>query len=57
MFYETIAENIAYEVLSCVIYTITKNYVFIDFLACQLKKLSEFVKSLENHYAITAVIA
>ena len=35
MFYETISENIAYRVLSCVIYTIIKNYVCIDYLACQ----------------------
>ena len=27
--------------LSCVIYTIIKNYAFIDYLACQSKKLSE----------------
>ena len=35
MFYETRAENIAYRVLSCVIYTIIKNYVCIYYLACQ----------------------
>ena len=41
MFYETRAENIAYRVLICVIYTIIKHYVCIDYLACQSKKLSE----------------
>ena len=35
MFYDTIAEKKAYGVLSCVIYTIIKNYVCIDYLACQ----------------------
>ena len=35
IFYGTISENIAYKVLSCVIYTIIKNYVHIDYLACQ----------------------
>ena len=39
MFYETRADNPkkAYRVLSCVIYTTIKNYVCIDYLACQLK--------------------
>ena len=32
MFYDTRAENIAYRVLSCVIYKIIKNYVCIDYL-------------------------
>ena len=35
MSYEKGAENIAYRVLSCVIYTIIKNNVCIDYLACQ----------------------
>ena len=37
MFYETRAENPKkyFRVLSCVMYTIIKNYVFIDNLACQ----------------------
>ena len=35
MLYETRAENISYKVLSCVIYTILKSYVCIDYLACQ----------------------
>ena len=35
IFYETRAENIAYRVFSCAIYTTIKNYVFIDYLACQ----------------------
>ena len=37
MFYETISDNPKkyYRVLSCVIYTIIKNYVYIDYLACQ----------------------
>ena len=38
IFYETIAYNKAYRVLSCVIYTIIKNYVCIDYLACQSKQ-------------------
>ena len=41
MFYDTRAENIAHRVLSCVIYTIIKNYVCIDYLASQSKNLSE----------------
>ena len=37
MFYDTRAHNHKkfYRVLSCVIYTIIKNYVCIDYLACQ----------------------
>ena len=35
MFYETRAYNQAYIFLSCVIYTIIKNYACIDYLACQ----------------------
>ena len=35
MFYETRADKKYYRVLSCVIYTIIKNYVCIDYLACQ----------------------
>ena len=41
LFYETGAEKIAYRVLSCVIYTTIKNYVYIDYLDFQSKKLSE----------------
>ena len=37
MFYETRTENISYILFSCVIYTIIKNYVCIDYLACQSK--------------------
>ena len=35
MFYETREERIAYRVMNYVIYTIIKNYVCIDYLACQ----------------------
>ena len=35
MFYETSADKIAHRVLSFFIYTIIKNYVCIDYLACQ----------------------
>ena len=35
MFYETISYYIAYIVLICVIYTMIKNYLCIDYLACQ----------------------
>ena len=35
IFYVTRAEEIAYRVLSCVIYNIIKNYVYIDYLARQ----------------------
>ena len=40
MFYETRADNPEkyFRVLSCVIYIIIKNYVCIDYLACQPKK-------------------
>ena len=40
IFYEAIADNPkkAFRVLSCVIYTIIKHYVCIDYLACQYKK-------------------
>ena len=43
MFYETRADNPKkyFKVLSCVIYTIIKNYVFIYYLAWQSNKLSE----------------
>ena len=44
MFYETRADKKSYRVLSCVIYTIIKNYVYIHYLACQRKKLSEIPK-------------
>ena len=42
MFHEKIIKNPKkyFRVLSCVIYTILKNSVCIDYLACQLKKLS-----------------
>ena len=36
-FFETGSEKIAYRVLSCIIYTITKNHVCIDYIACQSK--------------------
>ena len=35
MFHETIADKKAYGVLSCVVGTIIKNYVCIDYLSCQ----------------------
>ena len=35
IFYEKIAEKKVYGVFSCVIYTIIKNYVCIDYIACQ----------------------
>ena len=35
LFYETIVDKIAYIFLSCVIYTMIKNYVCIDYPACQ----------------------
>ena len=35
MFYETRAKKIFYRLLSCIIYTIIKNYVCINYLACQ----------------------
>ena len=38
IFYETRAENIAYRVLSCVIYTIINNYFCTDYISCQSKK-------------------
>ena len=43
MFHETRGEHPRkrFRVLSCVIYTIIENYVCIDYLACQSKKLSE----------------
>ena len=42
MFYETRADNPkkAFRMLSCVIYIIIKNYVCIDYLACQSEKIS-----------------
>ena len=41
LFYETRAENPKkpFRVLSCFIYTIINNYVCIDYLACQYKKI------------------
>ena len=41
LFYDKRAENIAYRVLSYDIYTIIKNYSRIDYIAFQLKTLSE----------------
>ena len=43
MFYETIKNNVrkSFKGLSCVIYTIVKNCVCIDYLACKSKQLSE----------------
>ena len=35
MFYETRVENIAYRLLNCVIYTMIKNHVCIEYLAYQ----------------------
>ena len=35
IFYDTRPDNKAYIVLSCVIYTTIRNYVCIDYLACQ----------------------
>ena len=42
MFYETRHKNAtkAFRVLSCVIYAIIENYVYIDYLDCQSNKLS-----------------
>ena len=41
MFYETREDNPKkyYKVLSCVIYTVIKNYVSIDYLDCQPKQI------------------
>ena len=43
MFYETGHKNVTkyFRVLSCVIYSIIGNYVCIDYLACQSKKLRD----------------
>ena len=35
LFYETRVDNIAYRVLSFFIYNIIKNYLCLDYLACQ----------------------
>ena len=50
MFYETISKKPkkSFRVLRCVIYTIIDNYVYIDYLACQSKKLSEI--SVDSKY-------
>ena len=42
MLYETIATNTVklLRVLSCIVYSIINNYVCIDYLSCQYKKLS-----------------
>ena len=37
IFYETRAENIAYGVFIYFIYSIIKDYVYIDYLSCQWK--------------------
>ena len=39
-----------FKVLSCVIYTILDNYVCIDYLACQWRKLSEV--SVDGKYSV-----
>ena len=43
MFYETRQKKTKriFKLLSCVIYTIIRNYVFIDYLGSDKKKLSE----------------
>ena len=53
MFHETIVENPNenFRVLICVIYTMIENYVCIDYVACQFKKISEISmgsKHVEN---------
>ena len=42
MIYETVGISIKniFIVLSCVVYTIIENYVFIDYMSCQSKTLS-----------------
>ena len=40
MFYETRKKpKKAFKVLSCVIYTMIRNYICIDYLACEFKKI------------------
>ena len=48
MFYETRHKNTTgdFIVLSCVIYDIIKNYVCIDYIACQSRKLSVLCKNI-----------
>ena len=50
MFYETRADNSKkdFRLFGCVIYTIIKNYVSIDYLACQSNKLSEITMGSER---------
>ena len=48
LFYETRAKNIAYRVLSCVIYTIIKNYVCIDYLACQFFQKVKYLLDMKG---------
>ena len=42
MFYENITTNTmkVFRVLSCVLYYVIDNYVYMDYLCCQYKKLS-----------------
>ena len=55
MFYDTISYNTkkAFRVLSCVIYTIIKNYACIDYLAYQLKKGEITVGSKQREKVLT----
>ena len=50
MFYETGEENHRkyFKVLSCVIYTVIKNYVCIDYLAFKLDSLSKYLLILDT---------
>ena len=48
IFYEKRTENNSYRVLICVIYTIIKNYVCNNYLACQSKALSEIPVGYEG---------
>ena len=45
--YETVGMSIkkVFRVLSCVVYTLIENYVFIDYLSCQSKKLCDISKN------------
>ena len=48
MFYKTRNNpKKSFKLLSCVIYTIIRNYVCIDYLACELKKMN-FLMVLEE---------
>ena len=54
MFYDNRTTKLieAFRVLSCVVYSITENYVCIDYLCCQSKTLSVISRDIFRKYEL-----